>query len=153
MKSNAGYTLIELLVGLTIIGVLFTIGYISFRDFSRRQALAGLVKTVQGDVRLTQQMALSGQKPDDPKCNAPNTLTGYNFQTVSPSEYQIIAGCSGGNGIPSVPAKDVTLPDGITLSSSLNPIFFKVLGQGTNIANGGDAVLTFTQSATNNTAT
>ena len=44
-----GYTLIEILVGLAIIGLLFSFGFVSFRDYSRRQTLAGAVKEVQGD--------------------------------------------------------------------------------------------------------
>ena len=61
--KKSGFTLIEILVSMTIIGFLFSFGYASFRDFSRRQALAGVVKQVQGDLRLAQQKALSGEKP------------------------------------------------------------------------------------------
>ena len=41
-KHNAAYTLIEILVALTIVGLIFGIGYVNFRDFARRQALAGI---------------------------------------------------------------------------------------------------------------
>ena len=142
---SKGYTLIEILVGLTIISLLFSMGFVSYRDFSRRQALNGAAKTVQGDLRLTQQQALSGQKPDDGNCNTPNLLNGYNFRVDSSSSYAVEAACSGGGGT-NVEVKSVDLPSGVSISTpSPNPILFKVLGQGTNIASGGSAVVTLTQ--------
>jgi len=145
---DSGYTLIEILVGLTIIAFLFILGYVNFRDFSRRQAVAGAAKKIQGDISLTQQLALSGQKPTDIRCNPPNLLNSYDFVIVTPSEYKIVADCTGGN----VENKDVTLPSDISISSdSLNTINFKVLGQGTNIVSRETVTFTLTQAQTNNT--
>lgn len=153
-QIRSGYTLIEILVAITIVGILFGFGYVSYRDFGRRQALAGVTKQVQGDLRLAQQMALSGQKPDDPKCNAPNTLNGYYFRTyiAGPSTtYVIGANCTGGN--PEV-TKYVELPVGITLTYSPSvPVLFKALGRGTSITSGSSTVITLTQESTAATAT
>lgn len=161
LVSVYGYTLIEILVGLAIIGLLFSFGFVSFRDYSRRQALAGAVKEVQGDLRLAQEDALTGLKPDDINCNYnPVTLggrflNGYGFRVVSqsnPAEYKIIASCSGGNA--ANPTKDVTLSSGITISvPSPNPILFKVLGQGTNIPGGTPATITLSLTGLTDTAT
>ncbi len=145
-----GYTLIEILVALTVVGLLFTVGYVGFRDFSRRQALAGAVKQIQGNLSLTQGYALAGQKPDDISCNNPNSLIGYNFNIVSTTEYKIEAVCSGGT----VLREDYNLPadSGISISaSSPNPILFKILGSGTNITT-EYAKITLTQTGTANTA-
>lgn len=151
MKWQKAYTLIEILVALTIIGLLFGIGYVNFRDFSRRQAIAGAGKLLQGDLRLAQQLALSGQKPVDPACNDPNTLDGYRFGVVSSTQYRLRADCSGGAA---AVLKLVTLPDGITMSlPSPNPIIFKVLGAGTNIPSGTNATIVLTQVGTANTFT
>lgn len=150
MKWQKGYTLIEILVGLTIVGILFAVGYVNFRDFSRRQALAGAAKILQGDIRLAQQQALSGQKPDDPKCNDPNILNGFNFDVISSGEYKIYANCTGGNV--SEATKDVVLPSNILITKPVpNPIIFKVLGSGTNIPDGTPATITLTQANTGNT--
>ena len=154
MKWQKGYTLIEILVALTIIGILFGFGYVNFRDFSRRQALAGVVKQIQGDLRLAQQMAISGQKPpdpagqkpSDPKCLAPNSLNGYNFNVILPNEYQIVANCSGGTP---GNTKDVFLPSGINFVSS-SSILFKVLGRGATIS--GASNITLHQDGTNASA-
>jgi len=141
-KVEKGYTLIEILVGLVIIGILFTVGYVGFRDFSRRQALSGVVKNVQGDLRLTQGYALAGQKPDNVFCNSPASLIGYNFNAVSATEYRIEAVCSGGVVI----QKEYVLSSGISImSSSPNPILFKILGNGTNITSGQSGTITLYQ--------
>lgn len=148
-----GYTLIEILVALTIIGLLFGVGYVNFRDFSRREAIAGAGKLLQGDLRLAQQLALTGQKPSDSSCNDPNILSGYDFTFVSNSEYTIKADCSGGTV--STVTKDVTLPSDISLSAlpSPNPILFKIIGQGTNIPSGTNVTIQLVQAQTTNTYT
>lgn len=146
---DRGYTLIEILVVLTIIGILFSVGYVGYRDFSRRQSLAGAAKIVQGDLRKAQQNALSGIKPQSAACLGANTLDGYFFRVTSASTYEIGAACSGGN----VVTDTVSVTESISISTpSPNPIIFKVLGTGTNIPS-GDASVTLTQGATNDTLT
>lgn len=149
-KNNSGFTLIEILVGLTIIGLLFGFGFVSFRDFSRRQALYGTVRNLKGDLRLAQETALAGKKPANSNCNSPNTLSGYNYTSVSDSEYRIEAVCSGGL----VVVKTVALPSDVAISPpSPNPVRFNVLGNGTNVAPGADALITLTQDGTGSQTT
>lgn len=144
IRYTSAYTLIEILVTLTIIGILFSVGFANFRDFSRRQAISGESKSIQSDLRLAQQQATSGQKPSDCISN----LDGYEFQVFAPSEYKIYAIC----GAISSEIKDVNITSGISISTPQpNPIIFKVLGQGTNIAGGGSATITLTQAGTSNT--
>lgn len=136
-----GYTLIEILVSLTIIGLLFSFGFVSFREFSRRQALTVAVRTVQADLRLAQQKALSGEKPES--CTI---LAGYNFRIDSTITYSINANCSPTNP-PTV--KNVTLGSDFTISATNNPVvIFKVLGQGANISTGPQTIITLTQIST-----
>ncbi len=136
-------------MALTIIGLIFGIGYVSFRDFSRRQALLGTTRSIKGDLRLAQEQATSGEKPDDFRCDSPNSLSGYSFNRVSANSYSLMAQCSGGN----VVSKEVNLPSDISLASNQNPIVFKVLGQGTDVPQATPAVITLTQAGTANTAT
>ncbi|MBL7036743.1 prepilin-type N-terminal cleavage/methylation domain-containing protein [Candidatus Microgenomates bacterium] len=134
-KACKGYTLIELLVGITIISIVFTIGYASFREFSRRQALTGITKIIKGDLRLAQQLALTGEKPAVGACT---TLQGYTFAPSSDS-YTLVANCSpDGDRI----VKTVNLEDEITLTGT--SILFKVLGLGTNLSS--DSVLNLSHS-------
>lgn len=145
-KSSA-YTLIEVLVSMMIIALLVAVGYANYRDFGRRQELAGISKILQGNLRRAQQSALSGVKPDDAKCNPPETLISHDFYRVSESEYRIRANCTGGN----VVVEDITLPSTVTIATSKNPIVFKVLGAGTNITDSSE--ITLTQVATGKTTT
>ena len=142
-----GYTLIEILVALTIVGLIFGIGYVSFRDFARRQAVAGMARSIVGDLRLAQEQALSGKKPSDIFCDSPGTLNGYNFRVVSSQNYVLEANCSGGN----VQTKTVTIPSDLFISTpATNPITFKILGEGTNLPVEG-VTMNVTQRGTSHT--
>lgn len=149
-RTECAYTLIEILVTLSIIGILFTIGYVGFRDFSRREALSGAVKSIQGDLMLTQQYALAGQKPTDSRCTGVNSLIGYNFNVTSTSTYQIEAVCTGGT---ISPATKVTSLTNALIAISRNPILFKVLGSGTDIPSNQNTLITVTQGGTGKSAT
>lgn len=144
MKRYLGFTVIELLVTMVIMGLLFSLGYANYRDFSRRQAVASAGRMVIADLRLAQSKALSGEKP----CTG--NLSTYNF-VIGAGSYQIKAVCSG-TGSNSVITKTQPLPSGILISSSLSPISFKVLGQGTNIPTTG-ASITLSQTGTANIQT
>lgn len=126
--DRLGYTLIELLVVITISIIVFGVGMAGYREFSRRQALTGILKQVKADLRLAQQLALTGQKPET--CSK---LIGYTF-TATSSNYKIIANCLNGN----LENKSVDMSINTTISAG--SIVFKVLGQGTNLS----APLTFT---------
>lgn len=144
-NKSLGYTLIEILVGLSIISLLFSFGYINYRDFSRRQALTGISKQIQGNLRLAQQQALSGKKPDHAFCNGVNLLSGFSFRVVNSTSYRIEANCSGGD----VLIRDGLLPSGVTITTpSPNPVIFKVLGNGTNIPAGQSSIITINQNTT-----
>lgn len=140
MKQNSnGYTLVELLVGLSIITITFSIGLVGYREFSRRQALTGISKQLKADLRLMQQLALTGQKPDDVSCN---TLDGYLFSRVDSSTYRILIDCAG-IATPYV-YKEVDLGSDISLTSTNSTITFKVLGQGTDLNDDNTITLTHT---------
>jgi prepilin-type N-terminal cleavage/methylation domain-containing protein len=131
--NRGGYTLIEIMVSLTIIGIVFGVGYVAFRDFSRRQLLAGVARMVSSDLHLAQAQALAGKKPDDSKCNSPETLESYNFRVDSTDSYTISAQCTGGE----VLIKTVNLPpEAAIIDPKPFLIQYKILGQGTNIITG-----------------
>ncbi len=142
-----GYTLIELVIVIAIMAILFTIGYGNFQDYSRQQALISAVRTVQTDLRTTQESAIAGNKPA--ACNT--FLNGYRFRVISGSTYAIEASCTPNNNIS---VKQVTMPNGMTIGTpNPNPIFFKSLAHGTNIGTGGTASIVITQTLTGRTRT
>lgn len=135
-----GYTLVELLVGLSIIAIIFSIGLAGYREFSRRQALTGVSKQLKADLRLIQQLAITGQKPSDVSCD---TLTGYTFSRVSANNYALLANCVSNAGVVSSPEyKNVDLGSDITFTSTNSAIKFKVLGQGTDLSASNTITLT-----------
>ena len=132
-----GYTLIELLVGISILAIIFGVGFASYREFARRQSISGILKVIKADLRLAQQLSLTGQKPDGVVCT---TLVGYIFMRADSVSYQLIADCTNANHI----IKTVSMPENTTISAG--SVTFKVLGQGTDLT----APLTF--SIVNSTA-
>lgn len=137
-----GYTLIELLVGITIISIVFSVGFASFREFSRRQALSGVSKSIKTDLRLAQQLASTGQKPAIGTCTQ---LVGYTI-TFFTDNYSLDANCTNANRN----IKTIDLPTGITETDNLS-VQYKVLGQGTNLTT--DLTVTLTHIATGKTST
>lgn len=135
-RSSNGYTLIELLVGISIVGIVFSVGLAGYREFSRRQELVGVVKKIVADLRLAQQLAIAGQKPADLTCSI---LNGYSYSRVNESSYDLIANCSNANHV----IKTVNMPSNVTLSAG--SVLFKSLGQGTNLEN--SLVITVTNTA------
>ena len=146
-----GFTLVELLVSVFTMVLIFSFGYADFRDFSRRKSLEGAAKTVESDLRLAQQMAISGKKPREPAGNVCTTtnLNGYYFSRVSSSTYRIEADCVGGRV--SVKSNNLTTKfPGITLQS-FTGILFNVLGAGTDIPAGVPREIRMVVSATGET--
>ncbi len=137
---NEAFTFVELLVSITIVGILFAIGYVNFREFSRRQSVESVARKIRSDLRIAQSRALSGDKPSG--CDI---LIGYNFRVASITAYELEGVCGNGN----TTTKTVDLANvGISISSpSPNPILFKAVAQGTNIPAGQTAsiVVTLTQ--------
>jgi len=146
--KKGGYTLIEILVSLTIVGLIFGLGFVGYREFARRQDLLSSIRNLQGNLRFTQELALAGKKPAG--CSV---LDGYNFKIISNTSYEIRALCD----IVPLAEKIVPLPTGITISNlspdltPSNTILFKTLGAGMNMAVGSSTTITLTQTATGNT--
>lgn len=145
-SMKKGYSLIELLISLTIMAIVFGLGYAGFRQFARNQAMEAAIRQLMGDLRLAQQYSLSGKKPSE-GCEV---LNSYRV-TFTLTNYAIQAICNGATpisiGKDSIPLNQL----GITLSPTPASITFKILGQGTTL--GVDALITLTQAETNNTAT
>lgn len=131
-NRKSGYTLIELLVGLTIIAIVFSVGFAGYRDFSRRQLVSGVTKSIVSDLRNAQQLALTGQKPVvDYQGNSVTCtrLSGYSFSRISATNYQIRAHCD--NVALPISIKNIILSSDLSLSNG--SVKFKVLGQGTDL--------------------
>jgi len=148
---RAGYSLIEILIALTILSLIFWVGLAGYRQFASRQELISLARQVKGDIRLAQELALAGQKSGS--CTV---LNGFYFRVQPPNVYTVEIFCDD-NVIGVI---RTGLLSGTTISSlspDLDPpntIFFKTLGQGTNIPAPGvpETTFTLTQRGTGNSA-
>lgn len=131
MKNN-GFSLIELLVSISIISVLFGVGIAAYNEFNRKQIMTQNAKQVESDLRLAQNKALTGQKDCVTVCggdingrctNTSLPLVGWfiNFTTK-----EIYGKCS----TSVFGTSTITYPDSITVTSSPSPIMFSTLNIG-----------------------
>lgn len=92
LTNGAGFTLIEILVVISIMGFLVTMGISSYMDFNRRQILDQTAKTIVNDLRNIQSKAGAGDKGPTGTCS--NPLVGWYFRVGENSKhYDIYGNC------------------------------------------------------------
>ncbi len=123
--QQLGFTLIELMVAVTILVLLFGSGIASYLNFNDNQTVITTGQQVQLMLRTAQKKARVGDKPTG--CT---TLQGYRLtgSTVPYAVIQLDAVC--GSGL-LVNVDSFTMPNKVTLSQSI-AITFKVLTGGTD---------------------
>jgi prepilin-type N-terminal cleavage/methylation domain-containing protein len=135
---QSGFTFIEALIVIVIMGILVGVGVSGYREFSRRQKIDVVIRSLLSDVRTAQKNASSGDKTA-PGCIG--SLDGYVFSPTgctgaagNCTGYDIRIRCSGSTST-SV-QKSVAFPAGVTMRTPGIPaggIIFKSLVNGTNI--------------------
>lgn len=126
LRRRQGFSLIELLVAISIAGTLIALGIANYRGYSQRQSLESVVRSVKSDFRLAQEYASIGKKPT--VCDSNSTLSGYRFERVDNQSYKISAVCPPISPNPVI--KTANLPSGYTYSLSPTSITFKALSMG-----------------------
>jgi prepilin-type N-terminal cleavage/methylation domain-containing protein len=123
-QCKRGFSLIELLVVISIIATVFGVGYANLRGSQRRQHLNSAVVQVEADLRLAQEMALAGKKTSGCTTN----LDGHIFAVDEGTDtYSVTPDCGGGAQV-----KSASLPGGIQIESSAagDDFRFNALGRG-----------------------
>lgn len=120
--SKCGFTLIEILIAISIAMIAIGGGVVSYNTFNQRQIIKTNALEVKSLLRSAQSKALSGEKPVDIVCTV---LNGY-IVSVTENSISTYAQCSDGNSTP----ETVNLPTDLTFSSPPSPFLFKVLGEG-----------------------
>lgn len=145
---NSGYTLIEILVGLSIISLLFLGGYTGYQEFVRRQALENSAADIKNYLNLVRQNSLSGNSSEVcTNLGQNNTLDGYQVDFFSDSfTYQ--PRCKETQPGSSFIQK-IDLPKSVTLSMGqfTNPLIFYTVS-GTNLSSDITLTLTHTNGST-----
>jgi len=143
-KNVHGYTVVEVIVSLTIMIVMFSVATARLRDYQKRKTLDIAFEQVKKDIRFAQEMALAGRKPVEPAGNACETfpLEGYGFAreqtySVGPPEtlaqYSLYALCRNW-GQTVIVKGPVELPSGVNIGAlgGGNRFVFNLLGRGTD---------------------
>lgn len=140
-KLCQGFTLIEILIAISVMGIILGLSLVQYQRFNRRQIFQQAVEEVKSELRLTQDKALSGERPQSKLggiainwCLSPNALKGHRF-TLEDSSYTIWAVCDNKGSVTSDPSiiKTGSLPgDGQVKVDSLTSVSvtFNALGLG-----------------------
>lgn len=129
LLSLRGYTVIEILIVVIIMFILFGVGTAGYRGFQRRKELDGAANKIKADLRLAQEMAMSGIGKD--KCALGETMVAVVFSVSSPA-YTINTGCSDGTNTNIYPVSTYDLSTyypNITVGST-GDVIFNILGRG-----------------------
>jgi len=130
-----GFTLIELMVVISVTAVLGTLGIAGFVNYNRVQAVQVSANDLATILNLARSRALSQVKLGA-TCKT-QTLEGYSVETFSNNSYSLKIYC------PRPVSQELdkkTLPQGITFKSSPTTFFFPVLTGG--VETGGKIVIT-----------
>ncbi|SRR4030042_6579661 len=144
--ARRGYTLLELLIVIVTMVLVSTVGMASYRSFQRRKVLDGSALKVQSDLRLAQEMSLSGKKPS--ACASYTAIDYIQLLRTSNSRYVIQVRCN--HEATSVDIKSYDLNpqfQGVTFNPLFSNIIFNPLGRGIKMAT-EPTVITLFQSAT-----
>jgi len=126
LPAKNGFTLLELIITISIISILVVFAIPSYRGFQANQELIQAKDNLKSDLRFTQSQALAGIKA--PSCGAATKLIGWYIRRIAINSYGIYARCVGQSSL----IKQVNLPTGTTLSISGNVhILFRPTDVGT----------------------
>jgi prepilin-type N-terminal cleavage/methylation domain-containing protein len=122
LSSRRGYTFIELLVAISIMGIISTVGIASFVNYNDKQVMEGTASDVANFYILARQRAISQVKPD--QCSTTDSLSGYRVVlNTSTSTYQLSVVC----GASSYIVEQKKLPSNVTfVTTSPTTVFFNV---------------------------
>lgn len=139
ISSQRGFTLIELMVVITVAGILLVGGVAGYGKFNSRQLVINSGKEMLVNLRQAQSKALSNVKTVS-GCTS-STLTGYRV-AGSGSSYTVseiyTTNCAGGG---SYVVKTMALPNGVTIRNAFS-ITFRGLSGGATVV-GSNPIITF----------
>ena len=135
-SRSLGFTLIELMVGVSVMLLLITYGWVNFVSANERQQLIASGKMIASELRLAQKQATSGEKPTSGSCSL-EPFKGVQIRATNSSTIVKEVVCGDLNNV-FQELNEVALPSSITLSSDSDDflVFFRTLSEGVTFGPG-----------------
>ena len=117
-KPQHGLTLIELLIGITLVAIVLTITIPGFRELLERRRIEGVANELSADMQFARTEAVSRQTTISVVTNAAGT------------QYNVISNVT----------KQVDLPSGITVTPSVTRTYEGMRGTATGTSGGNESI-------------
>src|SRR3990167_2070667 len=119
-RLNLGFTIIELLIVMSLLGIATTLVSAAYLSFEKRERVKSAALDLKSNLRLAQNKALSGDKGipgSGEECPAGNTLVGWFIRLdKNGNSYDLAGSCQPPTGEDTeFAAKTIQLPEGISL--------------------------------------
>lgn len=116
-----GYSLIELLIVISIFGITVSLVTASYLTFERNQRFKNAALQIKSDIRYAQNKAVAGDKSLSGCLASSTTLLGWYVNIVKDaSSYSLYSDCRDATGtevVAQLNGKSLTLPVGVTICS------------------------------------
>src|SRR3989344_9089026 len=120
-QRRRGFTIIELLVVISLLGITTTLVSAAYLSFERRARVKSAALDLKSNLRLAQNKALSGDKGvpgTSESCPASDKLVGWfvRMDDSTNTSYQIVGACKDSSGVETeFSPKTYEYPEGVTL--------------------------------------
>ncbi|MFM8901361.1 MAG: GspH/FimT family pseudopilin [Burkholderiales bacterium] len=148
-KNRAGFTLIELMVTLTLLAIMLMLAVPSFTQWQRNNQIRSAAESLQNGLRLARTQAMTLNRNvvftltnDVPDISITANSGGLNWtiQTIPLITGEAIQYIQGGNFASSVSGLTISGPGGPPPAASVAAVCFNAVGQQVNVATPGTGV-------------
>lgn len=139
MQRIKGFTLVEIMIVIAIIGILSAAGITSLSSGKERKVVEGEARRLAATIREVQNYALTGKQIGGqvPCKFGVQALTSGDSQMFFAESHRTGASCSVGASVPAaIPSMTINLANGVTVANDLNFDFFFTVPRGELDPNG-----------------
>jgi len=118
-RRRFGFTIIELLIVMSILGIATTLVSAAYLSFEKRERVKSAALDLKSNLRLAQNKALSGDKGisgTGEECPFGNTLVGWFVRINTGPSYEVVGSCQTATGEEAFAAKTYEYPEGVSLT-------------------------------------